>query len=179
MKRTIRAAAKLNEIFAHGEIEWAREFESNPNPAMHKCECCDRSARFSIIVADTDGRLYIPNQGVRRQREQRTHFDNTRELWLCLGCMRDVEDSFRQTIELLKGDPVTNQEHIFRVIQVVAEELFDGHFTVMKFTTNWRVSFDQPESREEIEAMAAGNSLVQAFVKALPKALEKTEAAKV
>jgi hypothetical protein len=41
----------------------------------------------------------------------------------------------------------------------------------MKFTTNWRVSFGyQPDSRDAIQEMACGNTLVNAFVKAIEKA---------
>ncbi len=73
---------------------------------------------------------------------------------------------------------MNQQDQFFRVIQVVADELFDGHFTLMKFTTNWRVSFGyQPDSREDIQEMASGNTLMQAFIKALPKALADKEKA--
>jgi hypothetical protein len=71
---------------------------------------------------------------------------------------------------------VNQQDQFFRVIQVIGEELFSGHFTIMKFTTNWRVSFgSQPQSHEDIQAMASGNTLMAAFVKALPLALAEKE----
>jgi hypothetical protein len=41
----------------------------------------------------------------------------------------------------------------------------------MKFTTNWRISFGyHPDSRDAIEEMACGNTLTNAFVKAIEKA---------
>lgn len=41
----------------------------------------------------------------------------------------------------------------------VAKARFDGHLTVLRFTTNWRVGFYQPDGREAIEAMASGATL--------------------
>jgi len=64
-----------------------------------------------------------------------------------------------------------NEQALFRIIRLLAENCFDGHFTVMKFTTNWRVSFgSQPNSRNDIEAMAVGATLLDAFVKAIESA---------
>jgi len=61
-----------------------------------------------------------------------------------------------------------NDAQIIEVIKLIADGLFDGHFTVMKFTTNWRVSFDsQPDSRIEIQRMGSGRTLFDAFVNAL------------
>lgn len=64
-----------------------------------------------------------------------------------------------------------NDQIVFRILRLLAENCFDGHFTVMKFTTEWRVSFGpQPETREEIAQMAKGASLMEAFVKAVESA---------
>ena len=47
----------------------------------------------------------------------------------------------------------------------IANEQFDGHYTVMKFTTNYRVAFgtimanDYCELREVIQEMAEGKTL--------------------
>lgn len=61
-----------------------------------------------------------------------------------------------------------NEQQLFRIIRCLADNCFDGHCTVMKFTTNWRVSFGcHPETRQEIEEMASGKTLFEAFVKAL------------
>ena len=50
----------------------------------------------------------------------------------------------------------------------IANEQFDGHYTVMKFTTNYRVAFgtihanDYDELREVIQEMAEGKTLEEA-----------------
>lgn len=53
----------------------------------------------------------------------------------------------------------------------IANEQFDGHYTVMKFTTNYRVAFgtlhanDYDELREVIQEMAEGKTLEEACKK--------------
>ena len=54
-----------------------------------------------------------------------------------------------------------------RRLEVVANARFDGHPTVMKFTTNWRVSFGTPSDRDSIAAMAAGSTFGNAAKNAL------------
>ncbi|ANN59762.1 hypothetical protein A9174_25625 [Mesorhizobium loti NZP2037] len=44
----------------------------------------------------------------------------------------------------------------------VAEGAFDGHLSILKFTTNWRVSFETPSRREDIDAMAVGVTFKEA-----------------
>jgi hypothetical protein len=44
----------------------------------------------------------------------------------------------------------------------------DGHLTIMKFTTNWRVGFGTPfETHEECPLMAVGKTFVEAANAAL------------
>ncbi len=64
-----------------------------------------------------------------------------------------------------------NEQQIFRVLRLLAENCFDGHFTVMKFTTEWRISLGKhPDNRGDIEKMPVGASLLDAFVKAIETA---------
>jgi hypothetical protein len=51
----------------------------------------------------------------------------------------------------------------------VANEDHDGHFTIMKFTTNWRVGFGTPYDRYDIDDMVEGKSLVEAATACLKK----------
>lgn len=52
-----------------------------------------------------------------------------------------------------------------------ANEHCDGHFTVMKFTTNWRVSFDHhPLDHDEIQDMDSGSTFPRAVAAALASA---------
>ena len=57
----------------------------------------------------------------------------------------------------------------------IANEQFDGHYTVMKFTTNYRVAFgtihanNYSELREEIKRMAEGKTLESACKKCIER----------
>jgi hypothetical protein len=44
---------------------------------------------------------------------------------------------------------------------------YDGHFTVLRFTTNWRVGFGTPYGREDIDALVAGKTFAEAARAAL------------
>ena len=56
----------------------------------------------------------------------------------------------------------------FAAAKAIADSSFDGHMTVMKFTTGWRLSFGvQPIGRDEIAQMAFGNTLQEALAKAI------------
>lgn len=56
----------------------------------------------------------------------------------------------------------------FDLLKTYADKYYDGHFTVMKFTTNYRVAFgtihanDYDQLREGISRMAEGKSLESA-----------------
>jgi hypothetical protein len=56
------------------------------------------------------------------------------------------------------------------VLLDVARRRYDGHLTIMRFTTNWRVCFGTPEDRDDIEAMSEGDTFVEAAGRALWKA---------
>ncbi|MEC5323301.1 MULTISPECIES: hypothetical protein [unclassified Aurantimonas] len=53
-----------------------------------------------------------------------------------------------------------------RLIEVANRD-FDGHLTILKFTTNWRVGFVTPSEREIIEDMAVGDTFAEAASNAL------------
>jgi hypothetical protein len=48
------------------------------------------------------------------------------------------------------------------MLEAVANERHDGHFTIMKFKTNWRIAFRTPTDREEIEGMSVGETFDEA-----------------
>lgn len=52
-------------------------------------------------------------------------------------------------------------------LEEVAKKHYDGHFTVMRFTTNWRVCFYTAEDRNEIANMAEGKTFEEAAAKAI------------
>ena len=57
------------------------------------------------------------------------------------------------------------------MFKAIADKRFDGHYTVMKFTTNYRVAFgtivahDYDELRKAISEMAEGKTLDEACKK--------------
>jgi len=62
-------------------------------------------------------------------------------------------------------------QQIFKIAEILGDNCFDGHFTVMRFTSNWRMSFgNQPNDRQAIDDMASGYTLTEAFINALEKA---------
>jgi hypothetical protein len=52
-------------------------------------------------------------------------------------------------------------------LELRAAELSDGHLTIMRFTTNWRVWFGTPGDRGEIQAAPKGRTFQEAAWKAL------------
>jgi hypothetical protein len=56
---------------------------------------------------------------------------------------------------------------LFRRLQEHADRKFDGHLTILKFTTNWRVGFETPAEREDIDRMAVGTTFAEAAARAL------------
>ena len=54
-----------------------------------------------------------------------------------------------------------------RRLESVAASLFDGHLTIMKFTTNWRVEFGTPFDRYDIQALPVGRTFADAARSAL------------
>ena len=55
---------------------------------------------------------------------------------------------------------------MIRTIVNFANEHSDGHFTIMKFTTNWKIAFETITSGHGITEMATGDTLKDAFYKA-------------
>lgn len=51
-----------------------------------------------------------------------------------------------------------------------AEKNSDGHFTLCRFTTNWRAGFFTPETRYEIEWLTEGKTMDEAIENAIAQA---------
>lgn len=51
----------------------------------------------------------------------------------------------------------------------IAKEKYDGHFTLMRFTTNWKFCFGQPFNYDEIQMMATGKTMEEAIQKGIKK----------
>jgi hypothetical protein len=61
---------------------------------------------------------------------------------------------------------MTSQE-LFAELERIARKDYDGHFTIMRFTGNWRVGFGTPADRYDIQALAAGSTFEEAVTRAL------------
>jgi len=57
----------------------------------------------------------------------------------------------------------------------LANEKHDGHFTVMKFTTNWRACFGTPMDRDDIQRMVSGKTLCKTLLLLLLDGCEEVE----
>jgi len=55
-------------------------------------------------------------------------------------------------------------EAIFDLCKKISNLYYDGHMTLMKFTTNWRFCFGTPECREDISVMAEGKTEDEAMI---------------
>lgn len=79
--------------------------------------------------------------------------------------------SHRERIEALWTARLetVDAEKVMRDLIDRAIRFHDGHFTIMRFTTNWRVGFGTPDSREDIDDMAKGNIFAEAAFAALEK----------
>lgn len=59
------------------------------------------------------------------------------------------------------------QEYLLKILIDIANERHDGHLTVMKFTTNWRVSFSTPTTLNEVKAMWVADTFEEVAVAAI------------
>lgn len=65
----------------------------------------------------------------------------------------------------------TNDDfELFKNLIEAADNKADGHLTLMKFTTNWRISFTTPDDRDTISTMHLGKTFAEAAQKALREA---------
>lgn len=59
---------------------------------------------------------------------------------------------------------------MLELLKKIADEKHDGHFTVMKFTSNWRVSFGYtPNDRDMINEMPEGKTFEEAVINAIKR----------
>ena len=72
--------------------------------------------------------------------------------------------------------------YLLRRLVAKADASADGHLTIMKFTTNWRVGFGTPANQEDVYRMPQGATFREAAEAALkrriPPASEATDGQK-
>jgi len=58
-------------------------------------------------------------------------------------------------------------EILFEIAEGMAKQKYDGHLTVMRFTTHWKVMFGTPnldiDGRQEVRQLKAYSSLAEAL----------------
>lgn len=60
-------------------------------------------------------------------------------------------------------------EELFTVCINMAKEISDGHFTLCRYTSNWRAGFLSISERFDHDHMAAGNTPEEAMTKAIER----------
>jgi transcriptional regulator with XRE-family HTH domain len=63
----------------------------------------------------------------------------------------------------------SGQDELIEKLTQLANILTDGHYTICKFTTNYRVSLGTPTEREHFDNMADGQTLNEAIKNLLKK----------
>jgi hypothetical protein len=54
-------------------------------------------------------------------------------------------------------------------LEEIAKTQFDGHLTIMRFTTNWRIDFYQPGDHDEIQQMPVGATFREVALRVLAR----------
>lgn len=62
------------------------------------CFTCGNPGDYSILLAGSNERWYLPNQYARDQESM-----PLTEIWFCHSCMRKLEDKFRGALEELSS----------------------------------------------------------------------------
>jgi hypothetical protein len=57
------------------------------------------------------------------------------------------------------------------LLRFIADKYFDGHFTILSFTTNYKFAFGTVESREDIENLIAYDNINDAITNAIQEYL--------
>lgn len=65
------------------------------------CYACGAAGNYSVLLAQTHGRLHLPNQIVRGSVPPHPGYG---EVTFCADCMRAVEDALRATVLYLQTE---------------------------------------------------------------------------
>lgn len=69
-------------------------------------------------------------------------------------------------------------EVLLKILAMIACEKADGHYTIMKFTTGWRVMIGTPDldggsGREQVELAPHGETLEAAIISTINRAMKE------
>jgi hypothetical protein len=79
-----------------------KEKKMAPPKLKEKCYACGKDSNYSILLAITGGRIYLPNQAVRAEGTPR--HPGYGEVAFCASCMRTIEDNLRATILYIQSE---------------------------------------------------------------------------
>lgn len=65
------------------------------------CYACGKDGNYSVMLARTNGRIYLPNQRVREHGALHSDYG---EVAFCASCMSAIEDSLRKAISSLQSE---------------------------------------------------------------------------
>ena len=65
-----------------------------------------------------------------------------------------------------RGNAEQQMALLYKLVDIAAE-ISDGHVTIMKFTTHWRVGFFTPGDRFDIDGLCEGNTFEEAAERAI------------
>ena len=73
-----------------------------PPKLKAKCYSSGKNSNYSIMLATSGGRIYLPNQALRSEDSPR--HPGYGEVAFCAPCMRTIEDNLRATILYLQSE---------------------------------------------------------------------------
>lgn len=65
-----------------------------------RCVCCGEPGGLAVILAETLGAVYLPNQFARTTG---LPFNNLKEVWFCKPCMGIIESGINANITKLRA----------------------------------------------------------------------------
>lgn len=71
--------------------------------------------------------------------------------------------------KLREAGHLVDTDEIFKKMTEIADRYYDGHFTLMKFTTNWKCGFTTPNDWLDIQELCTGKTQDQAMILAIQK----------
>lgn len=76
----------------------------------------------------------------------------------------DVPDYAKTIVNMIVElrSPLTDTESAIKKLTALADTISDGHYTICKFTTNYRVGLGTPAEREHIDKLTEGKTIKEA-----------------
>ncbi len=66
-----------------------------------------------------------------------------------------------------------NFDNSMNIIDAISNKISDGHFTIMKFTTNWRGCYGTPDCWEDVQKMIVAKNKEELVLRMIVDGLDK------